>query len=274
MNKMKPSDFNLDRVGSLIKGWRFNRHESTPRTAIFRKSNYYRAIIGANRKIVLCPKLDMLCGKNTRLRRQVVWILKNITDPIERLFALRFVFDSVTLDYNDINLDGYIYVSGADHIRVITDPYLIQGDNLAIRGFVDWGITDVSNDATITDVDLVVVVWIAYGTGDTVKITGFGTTQINATNYPDDNTGNAALHGDIDSKTTLVSGLTDFQSNGSKTIDLGATADSQLEANLASDFWSIGFKGSDETTDSSVFRSSEYTTEADRPQLIVTYTAC
>lgn len=274
---MRITDFNLDNARHLIKGWKFDRHGSTSRTAIFKRGKYRRVIIRANRRIVLCPYLNRLCGKDTKLHYQVEWILKHITDPIERLFALKFAFGQETLDENDINLDGDILFDDfEEYTRATTGTSLYVGSSAAFRSikraWIDWDITDIPA-STITDVDLVIQVTQAYGESDTVRICSFDGTQINVTNYPDDATGNANLYNDIAGKTELIAAAADFQSTGSKSIDLGETADAKLQANLGVDFWSIGFRGSNESEDwvRAIFDSAEGTTP---PNLIVTYDPC
>lgn len=269
---MRIMDFNLDRVGRLIKGWRFDRHDSTSRTAIFRRGRYHRAVIGASRKIVLCKKLDFFCGKDTRLRKRVADILKNVTDPFERCLALRFAFEQVVLDENDINYDGYIWYGMEEYGRVAGASSCYAGavDTEPQRSFIDWDITDVPA-STVTDVDWAVEVITAYGAGDTVRICSFDGTQVDTTNYPVGEPGDENLFNDIAGKTELIAAAADFQSTGSKTIDLGEMADAKLQANLGVDFWSIGFKGSDESTDHTRIDAAAGTTP---PNLIVTYDPC
>lgn len=166
---MKISDYNLDNTNNLIKRWKFSSHLSTLRTAIFKRGKYHRAVIGANKKIVLCRKLDAICGKDTALRRKVVDILKNVVDPVERLFALRFAFDQVTLDYNDINLNFFVnYVTpiGEWHRTIASDLQIgnLPEENEVVRSTIDWDIIDIPS-STVSDVDLVAYIEFAYGGG-------------------------------------------------------------------------------------------------------------
>ncbi|MBU1164961.1 fibronectin type III domain-containing protein [Patescibacteria group bacterium] len=112
------------------------------------------------------------------------------------------------------------------------------------RNYYDFDTTAIPDDATISDVDLNVYVIAFAGTPthNINKMSSKADTYIDVANI-------AGLYGDAGNtdsggdRVTYVSGTTVYQTTGWKSRDLGTTADSDLEDNLASDWFSVGIAG-------------------------------
>jgi len=154
----------------------------------------------------------------------------------------------------------------------------ISGPIVTLRGFIEFNTSAISDDVIVTDVDLNVSVIVPYGVGDTINITRFNNSQItNNITYPNNGSGNIWLWQDLGTGPNnlgyYLTDLTDFQTTGNKTFDLGTNADMDLKSQLVNDFFAIGIVGSDETTSDYVgLRSSEIGGTSSGPKLRVTYT--
>ena len=86
----------------------------------------------------------------------------------------------------------------------------------------------------------------------------------------------ATVYADIGNGTAYVSNDTGCKTAGIKTITLGSTANTDLQTLLASDWFSVGVKLTNETRDGTTHTSTlgmtEHTNSLARPYLIVTYT--
>ena len=203
------------------------------------------------------------------------WICLITLWPLAPLLVGPVYAAEVTLDYNDISVDGYVFLGDSGYIfysrdtagTSITNGYFspMPPDYSINRGYIDWNTTDIPDGSTISSVSLIINVSTAYGAGDTVDIKQMDNAS---TSYTDTN-----LYSYIASETTVyVDNSSDFQSTGSKTISLGSTAASDLQNQLGTDWFSISFYGSDETTNRTLFSSENNATEDNRPKLLVNYT--
>lgn len=203
--------------------------------------------------------------------------LRGASYPVE-------VDPSTTLDNSTGIYDGYLI---GNH-RVDNAAYIYLGIDSEIgidaeRSFIEFNTSSLNDNATITNVSLQLEVNSNFAGSYVVNITRFNDTRINdnITNFPDNTAGNDDLWynisvGGFDKLGNYITDSASFQSTGIKTFDLGGDADSDLEANLANEFFAIGFvsnaENSDPTDETIIYSSGIWASNSSKaPQLTVTY---
>lgn len=127
-------------------------------------------------------------------------------------------------------------------------------DTTCARTFVEWDITSISDSATITDVDY---------SWDIASVTNGINCDYNEMNTQPSagGTTNQQIWNDIGDGTTFVSNDSNCASSGdNKSLDLGSSADADVQAQLSANWWALGVKFNSEVRDAS-FHSSNTSTE-------------
>ena len=151
---------------------------------------------------------------------------------------------------------GYIKFDGVYSKTAPDTEPRIDSDSVD-RAFIEFDTSEIPDGATITDVDLYV-----YKTFGSVAL-AFKAMVVQPSVAAD-----AALYADCADGTTYVSGAAAAVTGYN--FDLGATADADLEALLASDWFAVGITTA--TTSQQRIVGSTYVTVGYRPVLTVTYT--
>jgi predicted nucleotidyltransferase len=151
--------------------------------------------------------------------------------------------------------------------------YEVGGDGRWDRGFIEWDISSIPDDATITD-----VVFKYHGeTNNASSLTYIYSMENQPSAQPDttgSGGGNKTIYDDAANGNAYLSGSSTFPEIGeSKQIDLGSTADSDLQSNLTTNWFAIGLKNDEGTAGQkdSIY-SSEYSTANPSPTLYVNFT--
>ncbi len=180
----------------------------------------------------------------------------------------------ITLDYNDIAVDGSVSFGDPTYTRWVVGNFHQLGDEMGTdkhRAYLDFNTTDIPDGATINSVTLNINVQYAFYSGEFADIKQMDNPS---TYWANDATGNSTFWAYMGSETTLYADNYDgFSSTGAKTISLGSTAATDLQNQLASDWFSISLLSTDENSyDSCQIRSMAAVAEADRPSLTIDYT--
>lgn len=137
-------------------------------------------------------------------------------------------------------------------------------DKFTYRGAMQFDLSSIPDNATVTDVDLAVSV----STTTSVTVTILRTTVDNIQASSCTSGAGTGMYPRMGSGTTYVS-ATDWTSTGAKTYDLGTTADSDIQTRLTSgDAVTIGLSSASATTG----QVSSVDAASNKPQLTVSYT--
>ncbi len=137
-------------------------------------------------------------------------------------------------------------------------------DKFTYRGAMQFDLSSIPDNATITDADLAVNV--STTTSATITILRTNVDNIQASGCT--GSSGTGMYSRMGSGTTYVS-ATDWTSTGAKTYDLGTTADSDIQTRLTSgDIVTIGFSSASATTG----QVSSVDAASNKPQLTVSYT--
>jgi hypothetical protein len=131
-----------------------------------------------------------------------------------------------------------------------TDAYLFSWHNYTFRSFMEFNTSIIQDNAIISNVGLNLTVGSYLNTIYNINITRLNNTQIsNLTKFPNNSSGNAALWDALNGSIGgfYKNNLTSFSSLGSKFIDLGISASTDLQNQLNNDYFSIGLKINNET---------------------------
>lgn len=169
------------------------------------------------------------------------------------------VIDPTTATLNNPTVDGYVLYNGSIYTLNDTDTSLyisgVAGSNY--RAYVKWDVTSISDDATIQD-----TIFKYHG-----ESSGVDTEIYQIENDP---LAAQAIYEDARNG-TVYADVADFPEIGTdKQIDLGASADSDLQAQLTSNWFAIGLSTGGTTGPSSIY-SEEYGSVTPPPTLYVTY---
>ncbi len=174
------------------------------------------------------------------------------------------VIDPATSTFNDPTEDGYI---DDTYTRTNTSTsitfYNVAGS--VRRGYVEWDISSIPDDATIDDVD--------FNYHGYVAVNSQHEGQIYPMELRPSVSGNEDVWNDIANGTKYY-GANGFPEIGTgKTVDLGSSADSDVQSHLALDWFAIGLKGEDEVTQGRTkrFYSEDFASANPKPTLQVTY---
>ena len=185
---------------------------------------------------------------------------------VQNASALTWVDIPATIDYVEKLTSGSSfcnttytkYTNNGTHFEIQRPPSSGSGTPCIVTSFT-FDVSDIPNGATITDTDLKFTI-------NTV------TNGINCDYNPmvvEPATASASdLYGDITNGTAYVDNDSGCTTTGAKTIDLGTTADSDLDAKvLSDDNFSVGF-----TYDSLIRDASLHQVMGTNPVLAVSYT--
>lgn len=138
-------------------------------------------------------------------------------------------------------------------------------DKFTYRGAMQFSLAGIPDSATITDVDLDVNVSTTTSTTITILRTSVDNIQASSCT----SSAGSGMYARMGTGTTYVS-ASDWTTTGAKTYDLGATADSDVQARIASgDIITIAFSSATEITGAVASADAA----ANKPQLTVSYTA-
>ena len=202
----------------------------------------------------------------------VAYIFYN-NDYFDILSGQTIHIDPYTSTLNNPSEDGHVYQwGGGPSYKQETDlTYIRDGydDDYGriYRSYVEWNISSIKDTVTITDTD-----FIYHGKKDDAS----WTSGVFAMEFQPTNVSAETIWGDAGNGTQYVSygGLfIDLGSN--KTQDLGASADSDLQSQLSSDWFAIGMRTESETSTANHWEeiyAEEYGTANPKPTLSITYT--
>lgn len=181
------------------------------------------------------------------------------------------VVDPDTATLSNPTVDGYIDLSGGTYVRNTVDSYVsIYADNSPrIRhGYFEWPVTSIPDPATITNT--------------VFKYNGYiylGDCHIHAmalqpSAQPNNDTGNHAVYDDAGNGTVYADPAGFPVEGTNKEVDLGTTADSDLQSALAGNWFAIGGMQDNEAADylHSRIYSEEQSGVTPPPTLYVEYT--
>ena len=180
------------------------------------------------------------------------------------------IIDPDTATLNDPTEDGTAYLYLGSYSKGAQDIYMGKGtftDHLGShgdairRGYVEWDTSSIPDGATITD-----TVFKYHGGSHTVDC------HIHAiANRP--STSSAQTVYDDCSDGTVYADVAGFPvTDANQQIDLGATADSDLQASLSTDWFAIGIQADSESGGTSIIYAEEYASANPKPTLYVEYT--
>ena len=137
------------------------------------------------------------------------------------------------------------------------------------RGYLEFDITSISDTATITDVDFLFDV-------DSVSASPIAPDVRHMANQPSV-TAVATIWSDIADGTVYLTAESTFTTTGdNKSVDLGTSADTDLQSALTNNWFAIGLKGNTEPVGASerkiVLSSEDSGTATPKPTLEITYT--
>lgn len=181
---------------------------------------------------------------------------------------------TVTLDYNDITVDGSVSFGDPTYTRWVVGNFHQLGDEMGTdkhRAFIDFNTTDVPDGATINSVALNISVQYAFYSGEYTLIKQMDHTSAF---WANDAGGNSTFWTYMGSEATIyVNNYDGFSSTGMHTIPLGATAASDFQNQLAANWFSISLLSTDENSyDSCQIQSMAAVDPAKRPTLTIDYT--
>ncbi|MFH1366866.1 MAG: glycosyltransferase [Patescibacteria group bacterium] len=232
-----------------------------PKPVVYELNNQDARNYGLHREVENLG--DKFLSKKILDQESIDWL-----NSSDRQFPV-VIDDSTVVDYSDTNyLDGHVKYDGSTYTTVDTDPVLI-GQNTTpdpdekYRGFIKFDITDLNDSTTYNLVGLYVRSYNAQASGGYVDYTAL----------PNDPNGRGAsdIYADIGGATVYYNNITSFRSATDITLNLGATAVSNLNSALAGNWFGVGFKSDAESADWTSFRSEEYATTAQRPRLGAIY---
>ena len=181
--------------------------------------------------------------------------------------------------------DGYIAHEGSNYQRYTT-ILDVGNDRWGTskygyhRAFIEFDTSSISESAIVTNVILNFTVENAFSNAHTINITRFNNSMINnLINYPNTDAGNELLGKDIFNGTgspPYVLQNISLQIQGNKTFDLGTNADSDLQAQLGSNYFGVGLVRSNDENDDvdlATITNAVVGGVSTSPKLIVTYTA-
>ena len=175
--------------------------------------------------------------------------------------------DPDTATLNDPTQDGHILFKGGVYSRGYTTNWMVIGyyasDPVSVyRGYVEWPVSSIPDTATITD-----TIFKYHG-----KSGGYDC-HIHAIAAKPSTATDANLYADIADGTVYVDPAGFPVAGTNKEVDLGASADTDLKNQLASDWFAIGIQGDVENSGSySTIYSEEYASATPKPTLYVEYT--
>jgi len=146
-------------------------------------------------------------------------------------------FDPSFYSSDDPTEDGDIEEYLGDYTKDSANDRMVFGQNISyvkMRAYVEWDISGIPDDASITNVMFKYHCWGSYWGCELPNIMGLTTYQ------PSARTGEQ-LWGDIGSGSTLVSGWDGPVVGTGQEQDLGTTADSEVEGQLSDNWYAIGF---------------------------------
>jgi len=172
--------------------------------------------------------------------------------------------DPNTATLNNPTEDGYVYFMTPNYTRDSTSDYIQSSysTGMTSRGYVQWGVSSIPDTATITDT---VFKYDGHLHETDCHIHAMAAAPSGATN--------PNLYADI-ADGTIYADVAGFPVAGTnKEIDLGATADSDLQGLLASNWFAIGIQSDNEATSAmSLIHSEENVDATPKPTLYVVYT--
>lgn len=153
---------------------------------------------------------------------------------------------SLSVTLSNPTEDGYIERDGATYLRR-NAPYEVQFMmyyGYIDRGYVEWGISSIPDGATITDTIFKYNGMANHKDGHIHEMLG-----ARPSTQPDTNAGNKAIY-DEAGEGTVYADPPGFPVVGTgQQVDLGASADSDLQSQLTANWFALGFQSDDETFD-------------------------
>jgi len=179
--------------------------------------------------------------------------------------------DPSTLTFDDPTEDGHIeyYVNDETYTRYADSTQIAIGSGLAgeylwtYRGYAEWNVSSIPDSAIITD-----TVFKYHGVynpfGISCRVTDMKEARPSTS-------GDEAIYNEVGLEPYYVDPEWFPQAGSNKQVDLGSTADSDLESQLASDWFAIGLQSDNEGsfTHSSIY--SEESSADPKPTLYVVY---
>jgi len=151
---------------------------------------------------------------------------------------------------------------------LFTEDFLTLDGYWIHRGFVEWDVSGIDNSATITD-----TVFKYNGRSWEIDCHVHEMLGVQPSTEDDDAAGNQAIYDEAGEGTVYVDPAGFPVADINQSIDLGAAADSDLEDQLALDWFAIGFQSDDEAQGDHSFIYAEESAGTPDPTLYVVYTA-
>ncbi len=204
--------------------------------------------------------------------------------PLNLLFLLQLIFYmqtshalTATLDSENILLDESVHYDGGSYAREPVDTRCLVGTDSGIdiyRTYIEFDTTEIPDGATINSIEAHLTVSMSYFNEELLDIQQMDHTVSYWSSGEYDDAGNEALFNYITNETTkYVNDSPVFQSSGAQNISLGSTAASDMQSQLASNWFGVVLKNSTEIDDeAATFYCTEYSNSSYWPYLIVDYT--